>query len=137
MLVVARDPVLQFLDPLGGTALFLEPQAFLVQGAHDPCCVRVACRIVIAGKGLLDPQGPTGPYERRRGRLTPVITHQGKALVSGSSRKLVSNGPVQGRKPMRCCASQTGIVTDDRFGVPIERHHDRDPATPRTPGAIG
>jgi hypothetical protein len=53
MLVVARDPVLKFLDQLGGTAPFLEPQACLFQGAHDPFCVRVAFRVVIAGKVLL------------------------------------------------------------------------------------
>jgi hypothetical protein len=117
MLVVVVDPRLECTGSGEGTRPLLQPEAFLFQRAHHALGVGMALGVVIARKGLLDSQGPTGPHEGPRGGLTAVVTHQRKPLVLGAFRELVLHGHIQGREPMLRCAPDPSIVADDRLGT--------------------
>jgi hypothetical protein len=76
MLVVLVDPLLECTGYGEGTRPCLSPEALLFQRAPHALGVRMAFRVVLARKGLLDPQGSAGPHEGRRGWLTAIVTHQ-------------------------------------------------------------
>ena len=76
MRVVRGDPSAQGTDEGKGTAPFLEPEALLLEGAHQALGIGIALGIVLAGKGLMDAQGTTRLDEGQRRRLAAVIAHQ-------------------------------------------------------------
>jgi hypothetical protein len=60
-----------------GMAPFLQPQTRFIEHAHAPCSARIPLWIVLADKCLLNPQGAASLQGRYRGRLTPVVAHEG------------------------------------------------------------
>src|SRR5687768_3819365 len=73
LLVVRGDPGFQGTDYGKGTGPFLEPEAFFFECAHPALGVSITLGIVVAGKGLLNPQGVTGLHKGERGGLTAVV----------------------------------------------------------------
>jgi hypothetical protein len=107
---------------------FLQPQACLVQGAHDSRSLGMALWIIVAGKRLRHPQRAAGRQACLSGRLTPVVTHQGYVWAAGALRELALHGHLQSREPMRRRARTTGLITHDLFGLPVQHQDDGDPA---------
>lgn len=128
VLIVRWDPGVQGTDQGKGTGPFLEPEAFFFERAHQALGVGIALGIVVAGKGLLDPQGATGIHEGARRRLTAVVTHEGQSLLPGPIGKLSVDRHVQRGQPILGFAWHAGIVADDLLGIPIEHDDDIDPA---------
>ena len=127
MRVVGGDPRLKHTGEGDRTSPCVQPEAFLLPRAHHPLGVGVPLGVVIAGKGLLDPQRPTSPHKGHRRRLTAIITHQRQALALDPLRELAIAGPVEGQEPMRCGAAYAGMVTDTRLGIPLESADAVDP----------
>jgi hypothetical protein len=117
MVIIGIDPRRECSHQLERAGPFLQPQAFLFQGAHNSLSIGIALRIVVAGKRLMEPQRAAGRHECLSGRLTPVVTHQGHVLASGTIRELAMNGHIQSREPMRRRARTTGVITHDLFGT--------------------
>jgi hypothetical protein len=81
-------------------------------------------RVVIAGTRLMNPQRVAGLHTGERGRLAPVVTHQGHALASDAIGALVIDGHIQGRQPTPGGARPACVVAHDLFGT-------TNPAPPR------
>ncbi len=128
MVIVGIDPNPECSHQLERAGPFLQPQAFLFQGAHDSLSIGIALWIIVAGKRLMNPQRAAGRHECLSGRLTPVVTHQGYVLASGAIRELAINGHIQSREPMLRRTRTTGIITHDLFGIPVQHQDDVDPA---------
>jgi hypothetical protein len=126
MFVVVGDPGFQCADKLTRASPFREPEALFFERAHHALRIGITFWVVIAGKRLMNPQLIAGPHKGERGRLTPIVTHQGHALASGAIRELVINGHIQGRQPRPGCARPARIIAHNLFGIPILHHHDID-----------
>ncbi len=81
----------------------VEPEEFLLEGPHESFRIRVPLRIVVSGEGLHDAEGRRGCHEGDGGRLTAVITHEVKPLVSAASGEPPLHCPIQ-------CGEPVGIV---------------------------
>jgi hypothetical protein len=128
MLVVVIDPGLKDTGYYERTGPLVKPEAFLFQRTHHSLGVRVALRVVIAGKRLLDPQGLACLHECRCGGLTAVVTHQEHTLPPSSGRALTVHRHIQGDQPLPYDAGDAGIVPHDLFRVPVQDQDDIDPA---------
>jgi hypothetical protein len=58
-------------DQLDSAQPFLQPQTLLFGRTHIPLRVSIALRVIVAGEGLINHQGCTGPREHLRGGLAP------------------------------------------------------------------
>mgnify|MGYP003288449966 CR=1 FL=1 len=130
MLVVIRDPVCTRVHQLHGTGPVLQPEAFLFEGPHKALRIGVAFRVVIAGKGLVYAQGTAGLHKGARRWLTAVIPHEGQTLISRPIGELPVDGPAQRLQPLLGRTPDAGLVAHDRFGIPLEHHHDINPTDP-------
>jgi hypothetical protein len=127
MLVVGCKPDFQRPDEGQGTGPLLPPEAFFFERPHDALGIRVTLRSVIAGEGVLNPQGAAGLHEGQRGWLAAVVSHQGHALVPSSRWKLAVDSHVQCRQPMPGGTGHTSVIPDDLVRVPIQHQHDLHP----------
>jgi hypothetical protein len=81
MLVVVRNPRFKGTGEGERTGPRLPPEAFRWPCAHHPLGGGVPRGVVSAGTGRRAPQGPAGPPEGRRGRLTAMVTPQRPLLA--------------------------------------------------------
>jgi len=127
MCVVICNPNFQRPDEFKGTGPLLEPEAFFFKRAHLTLGISTPLRVVIAGQGLMDFSRMARPHKGERCWLTPMVTHQGQALVPRARRKLVVHGHIQGRQPVPGGARPTSVIADNLLRIPIQHHLDRDP----------
>jgi hypothetical protein len=80
MRVLLNNPTLECPAQLEVVGPFLRPQAFLFEGTYDPLRVSIAFWVVLAGKGLPNPQSTAGLHKGCRSRLAAVVAHQRKFL---------------------------------------------------------
>jgi len=125
----------KLLEPCGerithreGTGPLAQPEALLFQRPNRPLSIRVALRVVVAGEGLLNPQGPTGGQEAHRGGLAPVVAHQVQWVAFDPVGELAIDRHVQGGQPVRGRGLQPDVVADELLRVPVQHHYDVDPA---------
>ena len=71
-MVVGLHPLFQGCNKFHRALPLANPYKFLFERPHQPFGVRIAFRIVIAGKRLRDAQGPTGLHKGDGGGLTEV-----------------------------------------------------------------
>jgi hypothetical protein len=76
MRVIVHEPTFERLEPRQRAGPFVQPDTFLLQGAHHPFGVGVACGVVIAGTRRPHAQGTAGLHQSHRGGLTAVIAQQ-------------------------------------------------------------
>jgi hypothetical protein len=128
MLIIVGDPAVKSPDQGEGAGPLLQPEACLFDRTPHPLGIGITLGVVIAGKGLLDPQDTASFHEGPRGWLTPMVTHQGHVLAPSARRKLALHRHVQSRQPMPSGAGCTSVVPHDLLGIPIEPEHDIYPA---------
>src|SRR5262245_47650067 len=128
MLMIVGDPAVKSADQREGAGSLLPPAACFVDRTHHPRGIGMTLGVVVAGNGLRDPHDTASFPEGLRGRLPPVVTHQGYVLAPSTIRKLAWPRHVQSRQPMPCSTGCTGGVPDDLLGIPIEHDYDRHPA---------
>src|SRR6266511_2236142 len=128
MFVVASDPDRECPKQLRGTRPFPEPQALFFERTNEALGIGVSFGVIVAGKGLVDPQGAAGLHEGERRGLAAVITPQRPCLISSGVRELAVNRLVQRFQPRLGGALDAGIVAHDHLRGAIAHHPDRDPA---------
>jgi hypothetical protein len=116
---------------------FLQPKACLFPGTHGSCSIGMSHWIVAAGARRLYSQCVVGGHVCLRGRLTPVVMHQGHALASGAIRALAMDGPLQGRARGLRRARPACAIAHDLFGTPrpSPRTMETQPKPSSTPGS--
>lgn len=128
MFVVVSEPGLEGLHQLQGAGPFLQLEALLFEGPHEALCVCIALRIVVTGERLMDLQCRAGLPEGRRGRLTPIVTHQRHALASDALGELPVDHQSQRFQPLLRRASKPSGVTPNGLRLPLAPNDDSDPA---------
>lgn len=128
MCVVVVDPSRERSAQLSRAAPCREPETCFFQRAHQARWLGMALRIVVAGQSLLNPQCMARLPKGERGRLTPVVTHQGETLPPRAIRALPVDSQIHRRHPMLGWAGRADVVPDNLLGLPIQHHHDLNPA---------
>jgi hypothetical protein len=128
MRIIVGDPAAKSTDQGEGAGPLLQPEAFLVARTHHPLGIGMTLGVVVAGQGLLAPQETASFHEGPRGRLPPMVTHQGHVLAPSAMRKLALHRHVQSRQPLPSGAGCTSVVPHDLLGIPLEHKHARSPA---------
>lgn len=121
------DPDSQFFEKHKRARPFAKPDELFFHGAVDALDVGIALGIVVAGKGLMNPELGTNLHKLLGGGLTAVVAHEMKVLPSDPVGELAVDGHIQGLEPMLCFGTNIGVVTDNLLGIPVEDDHDVDP----------
>ncbi len=127
--VLPLDPRTERELQFDGACPLTEPEEFLIEGPHESFLIRVYLRIVVAGEGLRDAEGRRGCHEGDAGRLTAVITHDVKPLVSAASEELPLHHPIQYGGLVVGLRLEARIVADDFLVVPVQHHDQVHPAS--------
>jgi hypothetical protein len=75
MVVALSKPILGGAYRLKGTGLLLPSGVPLFQGGYEALRVCIALQIVVPSERLMELQYSAGLHEGRRGRPTPIVSH--------------------------------------------------------------
>lgn len=122
-MVVFLYPLFQSRDEFLRALPLANSHEFLLQGPHQPFRVRIAFWIVITGERLCDAHGLTGLHKGDRCGLTPIISHQGQAVVFGVFgavwKWLLTRG-IKRHQLVPGLGLNPGVVSHNLLGVPIQ-----------------
>ena len=127
MRVVVGHPAFQRPAEGQGPGPLRPPEAGFVARPQDSLGLRVPGGMVIAGAGVLTPQGAAGLQEGQRRGLAAVVTPPGQALVPSSLGNLAADRQDQSCPPMPGGIGHPSVILDDRVRVPIHYQHDITP----------
>ncbi len=125
--VVPLNPGSERLLQLPRAGPLTAPEQLFLQRPYQAFRIRVALRVVVAGKGLRDPQRGTRLHERHRRRLTAVLTHEVESVVPASVRELALHRLIQRDEPVGCLGLEARIVANDFLRVPVQHDDERAP----------